>query len=507
MRCRRFIGIIEMIGEKKTAILRIGFRLHALLATVGAIALLVFALSGMTHPLMSWTGPRAAAFFPPRAQITGDHLSHIPTTLSKAAITSAVLVKVVPSESTPLLQVTEDSTQPRRYFELSSGNELLDHDQQQAVWLARYYAGHQETKVRAVTFHRSFSDEYPWVNRLLPVYKVEFETADNLTLFVYTELSALGDIINDWKRSLQRIFRWGHTFSFLEDAEIARIILVGLLIASLLGMTISGLIMVSLMKSRTMPLRRKIHRTLGFAIWLPLLMLSVSGLYHLMQSSLDNRRGALQLPPPFSLSAERFGSDSLPPPHLETASVTSINLLEAPDGELVYRLGIPNGESSEPVSRQMRFAGTPLEKAPLYLSARSGEPLPLADKEIAHQYATHHLGPSSSHIISAELVTQFSPDYDFRNKRLPVWRLEYGAPTKETIFVDPASGLLVERVTPAQQLEGLSFSQLHKGNFLVPLLGRGGRDLLVVGVLIASIIATILGLQMKRSASRVSRKS
>jgi len=57
------------------------------------------------------------------------------------------------------------------------------------------------------------------------------------------------------------------------------------------------------------------------------------------------------------------------------------------------------------------------------------------------------------------------------------------------VFVDPASSTIVNVVTPAARYEGWSFSILHKWNVLVPLLGRGGRD-----VLLTAVLALILGL-------------
>lgn len=485
------------MNQGKATILKLGFRVHTLLGWIGAGALLVFALSGITHPLMSWTGPQAAAFFPPQAKIPTELLLRIPTTLRDANITSASLVKVVPSESAPLLQITDDPLQPRRYFSLDTGKELAAYDERHAVWLARYYAGHPETQIRSVSFQRTFSDDYPWVNRLLPVYKIELDTPDNLTLFVYTELSALADITNSWKRLLQKIFRWGHTLSFLENTEVVRVILMAVLLLSVVGMTVSGMLMIRLMKSRSMPLGRRVHRNLGYAIWLPLLILSSSGLYHLIQSSLDYRRGGLQLPKPFSITQEQLSTQLTPFAHLGERPLTSINILEAPNGDLIYRLGVPNGPPGEGVSRSMRFGGVPFEQAPLYISARTGKQLSLTEREIALDYAASHRGGAPSDTIHTELITRFGPDYDFRNKRLPVWQIDYADPIKESVFIDPASGLLVDRVAPAQRLEAVSFSQLHKWNFLVPLMGRGGRDSIVVSLLSATIFATLLGLKMK----------
>ena len=85
-----------------------------------------------------------------------------------------------------------------------------------------------------------------------------------------------------------------------------------------------------------------------------------------------------------------------------------------------------------------------------------------------------------------EVVTRFGPDYDFRNKRLPVWRVDYGAPVKASVFVDTASGVLVDRVADREKPERLVFSLIHKWNFLFPI-GRLGLNIVVAAFVIALI--------------------
>ena len=93
-------------------------------------------------------------------------------------------------------------------------------------------------------------------------------------------------------------------------------------------------------------------------------------------------------------------------------------------------------------------------------------------------------------------VSRFGMNYDFRNKRLPVWQVTSKRSDKTMVFVDPATGQLVDQSTQVHRLERLSFSILYKWNILVPLTGRQVRDVLVVVVLSIALITTILGYMM-----------
>ncbi|MCP5972731.1 hypothetical protein NL361_28230, partial [Klebsiella pneumoniae] len=84
--------------------------------------------------------------------------------------------------------------------------------------------GQPDTRVQSVILVDRFSADYPAVNRLLPVWKVEFDRADGLSAWIYTETGAAAAISNHWKSGVQRWFQWLHTWSFLSrQAEWARV--------------------------------------------------------------------------------------------------------------------------------------------------------------------------------------------------------------------------------------------------------------------------------------------
>lgn len=96
------------------------------------------------------------------------------------------------------------------------------------------------------------------------------------------------------------------------------------------------------------------------------------------------------------------------------------------------------------------------------------------------------IGDSGARLEGAELVTRLGPTYDFRNKRLPVWRLDYGEPVFASVFVDTATSGVADVLEDSDRPERFVFAFLHKWNFLFPL-GRGVQSTVVATVVSLAI--------------------
>jgi hypothetical protein len=484
-------------------VIKTTFKIHRSLAWLGGLTLIIFAVSGITHPVITWSGPQAVVFYPPQGVIDSSVLEKIAPVLNTANLTSATSIKLVPKEDVGvLLQITTDANHPRRYFNLSTGQELPNHDEKYAIWLARYYSGLPATNVLSATFQSSFSADYPKVNRILPVYKVAFNTEDNLTLFIHTELLALGDLTNDWKRLLQKIFKIGHTWNFLNQSPNLKVLIISAMILSLLTITISGAILLRRLRARSMPKYRKAHRYLGIVVLIPLIMLSSSGLFHLLHSHLIGRKSNIKdtlsssHTPNLLLNAQTFSSKW----DLPATKINGANLVEGPDKELFLRIGISplsNNQNLDYKSRNQRFNGVPTETSPaMYLSVKSGAISTISDKDVVLHHANNYFNVPNNKISQTQIITRFNAEYDFRNKRLPVWRVDTLLPEKPSLFIDPVDGALVDELTPSYSLERWSFSIFHKWNFLTPFIGRQARDIILVIILILAIATTFLGFRM-----------
>jgi hypothetical protein len=155
--------------------------------------------------------------------------------------------------------------------------------------------------------------------------------------------------------------------------------------------------------------------------------------------------------------------------------------------------------------REARFAGIKPDGPAIYIDAATGEVAPEGDQDIALAIARRFSGAPDDAVAKMELVTRFSHEYDFRNKRLPVWRVDYSEPVNATLFVDTGSGVLVDRVADWEKPERLVFSMIHKWNFLFPI-GRIGLNVTVAAFVIALLVfMAVLGLRMD-VVNRVRRK-
>jgi len=278
-----------------------------------------------------------------------------------------------------------------------------------------------------------------------------------------------------------------HTWSWLGADGVLRFLVVLVFVLSIVTMLGTGLNLILRVKRQKPSRTQRWHRFVGIGLWLPLSFFALSGLYHLLQNQVVPPQHSFQSLPAFKLNLFSSKSkESLATPKIDGffSSISILNL-----DHLVYRV------TQAPVvakgDRESRFQGHAIEGKSDYYSVSTGKYVDLSEEELARRYATLHLANLSSEITGLELLTQFGSGYDFRNKRLPVWRVLTSR--NEVLFIDNATGALVDRTTPSQSLENLSFSYLHKYNFLTPILGRFYRDLVMILIVGMAIALSLLG--------------
>ena len=527
-----------MSTKNKTA--RWSYSKHQWLGLIGGISLLVWGLSGLTHIAMVLFGPQQAQFMPPHAAVTLEAAKPVSATLAEQGISTAVAVKTVPAPGGSVLwQVTGEPLAERRYFRPSDGGEITGGDRAQAEFLARHYLA-TDRAITGATLQTAFDADYPWVNRLLPVWKLQFAGDDGLAAYVHTETSSLAAVNNSTKTALQSVFRALHTWEWVPPGmEWLRVAVIGVMVASLLALALTGIAMlVTVRRKKRLPGSRGWHRVGGYVLALPLIMFSVSGIFHLIQSALVPPVSQLKMGKPINVASGKWPVEADWALISRGRDIASVALVEGGDGQPLYRIGLaaPKGRigggehdhgpapaSPAPASpahgmaghdhaammaaqakspatdaeiREARFAGIRPDSPAIYLDAASGEVVKTGDKDIALAVARRFTGAPDSAVTGASLVTRFSHEYDFRNKRLPVWRIDYGAPVKASLFIDTSAGVLVDRVEDWEKPERLVFSFIHKWNFLFPI-GRLGLNV-VVGVFVIALIgfSAVLGLRM-----------
>jgi len=508
-------------------------RWHKRVVWFGAFTLLLWGVSGISHPLMSWLGPQAERFYPPSFTLNTAEVEQVSqlinTALQAGTLDHARVIKLVAGARGPQLQITEAMDQPRRYLplkenkgvnNLSAPDGKADADEQQARWLASYYTGRENAEITQIEFKTQFSVDYPWVNRLLPVYKIRFNGADQLTAYVHTETNALASLNNRTKQSLQSLFQALHTWSWLGHSELSRVLIISLLIACLFAMALSGVMMVFTFRSRQIlsPARRW-HRRIAYLVWLPLLGWSTSGFYHLLQNSyITNPSEKLILPDAYI--GENLSNPRLPPINpelLRGKQLNSLALVNSSKGPQ-YRLSLSptnepgtndSGNNDSGMSREARFKGKPQEQQALYIHINSGEASEIQDPQLALEMALNFSGFAAEQISAISQVIHFGPGYDFRNKRLPVWQVDFNDSHGSRLFIDTRSGVLVDSNRSVDRAERWSFSILHKWTHLSRFMSRLQRDLLIIACLLLSLLAGVLGatMQVKRRQMQKTRKN
>ncbi len=509
---------------------------HQWLGLIGGMSLLIWGLSGLTHIAMVLFGPQQAQFMPPAASVALDGARPIAATLAEQGIGQAVAVKTVPAPGGGVLwQVTPAADGARRYFRPANGIEVADGDRAQAEFLARHYLA-TDRAITSAWLQTAFDANYPMVNRLLPVWKLEFAGDDGLTAYVHTETSSLAAVNNTTKIRLQSVFRALHTWEWVPPGmDWLRVVVIALLVGSLLALGLTGIAMlVTVRRKKRLPGARGWHRIAGYVLALPLIMFSASGIYHLIQSALVPPASQVKMGKPVNVASGKWPVEADWALIAAGRDIASVALVEGAEGLPLYRIGLaPKGPmgggehdhgpakaaadhdmaghdhaamiteqnaakvpATDSEIREARFAGIKPDGPAIYLDAATGAVEASGDEDLARAIARRFTGAPDSAVTGVELVTRFSHVYDFRNKRLPVWRVDYGAPISASLFVDTGAGVLVDRVADHEKPERLVFSFIHKWNFLFPV-GRLAQNVIVGLFAIALIgLMAVLGLRM-----------
>lgn len=459
-------------------------RWHRILLWVGGITLMIFALTGISHPIMSWTGPQAVTMRPPSLQLSGNTLQQAMQQLAARPLPAQALIKLVPYREHTMLQLSRDLTSPRQYLALD--NSPAPTDEAMAIWLASHYSGQAEQDVSSVTLLSAFNNAYPAVNRLLPVYQVNYH--NGLSLYIHTESLSMAGITNPYKTSVQAVFRQFHSWQWLDATPGLKVVVMAILLGSALLLTLSGAwLLLKLPFSAKRRGLRRWHYALSWLLFMPVTLYLLSGIYHFSYKQVAAETAGLTLPPMQQLPVTVDTIQSID----ASATYNSASLVLANGANWYWRLSEFNPQQQ--ADRSSRFNGQQSEKGAQFIGLSTDAPT-LDDKRYAQLLAQQFTGLSATELSKQNLVTRFGPDYDFRNKRLPVWQFDYA---NGRVFIDAVSGQLIEQQSRASQWERYSFSFVHKWGILQPLLGREGRDMLVVGFMVLLLTMAVMGFAMR----------
>ncbi len=500
-------------------------RWHRWAGFLALSGVVLWAVSGTLHPIMARMQPRPAVphvSTPPlEAGATavpasgGQPLSAVLALQGGGTISDARLVSI---DGRAFYQVTRPDGGIREYYAIADGARLDDGDRRHAEWLARQYLGETSAAVASARLQTRFDREYGDVNRLLPAWRIAFNRPDGMTVYVDTGTDRLGTLVDDTKRWTSGLFTTLHRWDWLDGLSPALrlMLLAGMLLAAM-GATLGGLWLFFARRhaTRTGALRR-VHRLSGMALSLVALAFFASGLYHLLHLGLrgDPATRFAAVPAQIDPAQLRIGfADAARLAGIERPA--RISLAEI-DGQPFYRVQPPrpprpqsahsqnhaHGKKTGPAgtaghaAHEGHAAPQPTAPAPapapaVYLSAREGTVL--ADGEFRHAAWIASRATGLDATGSGGTVTRFGDEYGFVFKRLPVQRVLLEGAGGTTAFIDTADGAVSAVIDDADRREGWLFANVHKHDWMVPLVGRTARDTIAASLALAIGVTATMG--------------
>lgn len=203
---------------------------HRRLALLACLGVLCWAATGVLHPLMSNLQPRPAAFLPPQALLPLQGLQAPAAVLGAAGLKEVQALRLLVLDGEPYYQVRLPGASEPRYWHARSGAPA-DLVARHAERLAQHYLGTTEP-LRYAGSLSGFDGEYAFVNRLLPVARVDTAREDGLRLYLDLHQDRLGTLVDERKAWFGRLFQTLHSFRWLDGAGPLRPVLMSLLLAA-----------------------------------------------------------------------------------------------------------------------------------------------------------------------------------------------------------------------------------------------------------------------------------
>jgi len=322
-------------------------------------------------------------------------------------------------------------------------------------------------KVANVSMVRAYDREYKSINRLLPVYRVSFDRADGIRIYVETTQDRFSFAMDNRRAVFDELFRIFHTWGWLDVLGRWKDVVV-FVVASLAFCTVLlGMYLFFRLRAPRAGVRR-LHRYTAIVAALFTLFWSFSGAWQALSkvSGPEDRVIGVQ---------QRFGADEAAVDlfRLDSAAggeIGGLSLVKM-DGRNYWRLSMVSDRVA--AVKDLMKDGKAVGPRVVYVNAVDYSVLPDGDRRYAN-YLGDVLSRDSA-AVGLTKVTAFDDEYNFTDKRLPVWRVSYPGAGHPRWYVETSSGQLAARMDDAIYAEGYSFSVFHKHHFM-DWAGKTVRD-------------------------------
>ena len=509
------------------------YKWHRTCSVIIAIPVLLWACSGFMHPIMTNLRPAVRT-----QSIPIDTIStrHIVITLQQALqhnkIDTIYSARLVHIDTNWFYQVRVNKSHNLWYISAKNGNILAKGDWLYAQYLARIFLEGAPKKkhvqhlamekpmgmsmagigvgmdccgeaastvldnktgapVSGASLITKFDEEYKPVYCLLPVYKVQFKRDDEIRLYVETGQDRFSIAVDKNRAAFTKFFDLVHTWGWINFLGPGRIIVemffTGLgFITALMGLYIFFTTNGKKLKANQLARSRRRHRVTSIVAVLFTLMFTFSGCYHAFSKLGTVEKEARAIAHGFAvkdlnLDLNRL-RDAIKKP-LANFGVVNIN------GQTYWQAyGQPKRlKKSKDLMMDMSTAPAVIS----YVNAIDYAVLSHGDEIYARNLATSFSGHTDKDITSVQPITKFTNEYNFADKRLPVWKVNYPGNHEERYYVETSTGTLAKHTNNIDLLEGYSFALFHKHHYM-DFAGKTTRDVsTMVGAGLQIMMVTI----------------
>jgi len=456
------------------------YKIHRYLSIVCLIPVVLWCVSGLTHPIMAnWFRIKPVHRTAPVVKID---TAKILLSAKQVAVNNDldtfqnIGIKVLKQQPYYMFNVGGNE----QFYNTTTGDLLKKGDLKYASFLASYYSGFKESTITGVNIVTEFSSDYKVINRHLPVYKVSFSDAGKSDVFVHIPSANLGTINNSLKRSYLWVFSNFHNWDFLGDNHTIKPFLVFTLSLSTFIVGVLGLVIYFVnrkkYKKRTKKVKklkkRNLHRYLSVPVSIFFLMFSFSGAYHAFQKF------------------EVYDLNQHEPINTYNVEVLTMDFLEVNSFDKLQRISLV--KIQEEIFYRFSFLKNPIAK---YYNANTLEELKDGDEKYAVARAVTISKKQEAQVSKINLITHFKNEYGFINKRLPVYGVSFNDAKGTKCYVETASGIPGALVDKNKKREALSFIMLHKFHFL-DFLGKQIRDVIIALAVLSVLVVLFTGLRV-----------
>lgn len=526
------------------------YKWHRRLSLLIALPVTLWALSGFMHPIMTSFRPAVATQFLKPAPIDAKKINvPLQEVLIKNELSSIHNFRIIRIDTNWFYQVQPSVQELPVYFSTTTGKKLRNGDNLYARYLAKQFLEGQDplpgfttktaaeneansetaeqvasydccdaatscvlnnekgSKVSAVNLVTNFDEEYKFVNRLLPVYKVNFDRPDGIRIYVETTSDRFSLAVDNKRALFDDIFETFHNWEFLSVLGKWRYVIMSLLLAIAFTTACIGLYIFFNTKEKNkkdneVVAARNRHRRSAAAVSLFTLMFTFSGAFHAASKLKPDTRYSYFTNEKIAAASLSLDTDSIT--KIVKGAITNISIVNLNDQLYWQVYSTPKMINKAAVSGNKAGQGEKKKRTVVdYIHTTKYTVLPEGEKMYARHLASLFSKQPATAAQSTELITKFEGEYGFVNKRLPVWRVDFDTNFNERYYVETSSGKLSVRVDDTDLLEGYSFAMFHKHHFM-DWGGKELRDFSTMFWAMAQVILVVIGIMYWRKT--VSKK-